>query len=353
MPIYEPDLSHEDMQKAVHTFKCAVCGNYLLIAWSAHRNSYMLRCGREKEHEGVVPLGRDPEIQEIKARLRGGPEIMETTALKKLDPEQMLARVDQARFPKDLTLVDRQLIAKVSIEYGLDPIFSELMIYQGRPYVTIDARRRKAQETGNLDGISARPATKAERQARQVADGDYLFVAEVWVKGAHHPFEGWGTVRDAETKGSEHLPIVKDPAAMAEKRAEAQALRRAFHLPLPSFEEIVEGEFEELPQNKQAPQSKTNPPKAQPSPTAPKPAGTITPAQRQKIWGDASKMGYSEDEVHKIIKTKWGYESINNLSVAQASALIGMIGRGEGIPATEPEDLGLEQPLHENPDDSN
>ena len=337
MPIYEPDLSYEDMQKAVHTFKCAQCGNYLLIAWSAHRNSYMLRCGQSLEHEGVVPLGRDPEIQEINALLRGGPKIMETTQLTKLDQNQMLARVDQARFPKDLTLVDRQLIAQVSIEYGLDPIFNELMIYQGRPYVTIDARRRKAQETEKLDGISARPATTAERKARQVSDGDYLFVAEVWVKGASHPFEGWGTVRAAETKGSEHLPVVKDPAAMAEKRAEAHALRRAFHLPLPSFEEIVEGEFEEPPQNKQAPQSKTSPPKAQPRPIAPKPAGTITQPQHQKIWADAKKMGYSEDDIHAIIKYKWGFPSINELSVAQASDLIGMIGRGEGIPAPDKE----------------
>ena len=263
---------------------------------------------------------------------------METTALQKLDPKQMLERVNQARFPKDLTLVDRQLIAKVSIEYGLDPIFNELMIYQGRPYVTIDARRRKAQETEKLDGISARPATSQERKARQVSDGDYLFVAEVWVKGASHPFEGWGTVRAAETKGSEHLPIVKDPAAQCEKRAEAQALRRAFHLPLPSFEEIIEGEFEALSPIREAPQSKSSPPRAAVGATAPKPAGTITQPQRQKIWGDAGKMGYSEADIHAIIKFKWGIESVNDLSVAQASELIDLIQRGEGIPATEPEE---------------
>lgn len=349
MPIYEPDLSYEDMQKAQHTFKCAQCGGILTLAWSAQQNSYVLRCGQVLEHKGVVPLGRDPWIQEINARLRGGPEIMETTALQKLDPKQMLERVNQARFPKDLTVQDRLLIAKVSKEYGLDPIFGELMIYQGRPYVTIDARRRKAQETGNLDGIDARPANKQERLARQVADGDYLFKAEVWVKGASHPFEGWGTVREAETKGDPHLPIVKDPAAQAEKRAEAQGLRRAFHLPLPSFEEIVEGEFTEVTAGGEVAKSKSSPPKATPSPTAPTTNNRLTPAQRNKIWGDASKMGYKEDEVHKIIKYKWGVESVNDLTVPQASALIDMIARGEGIPATKPEEVGEEAGLEDIP----
>jgi len=333
MPIYEPDLSYEDMKKAQHTFKCAQCSNHLLIAWSAQQNCYMLRCGQSLEHEGVVPYGRDPELLEIANKLKGRPLPMETTALQKLDPKQMMERVNQAHFPKDLTIADRQLIAKVAIEYGLDPLFNELMIYQGRPYVTIDARRRKAQEAGNLDGISARPATREERKARQVNDGDYLFVAEVWVKGASHPFEGWGTVRAAETKGNEFLPIVKDPAAQAEKRAEAQALRRAFHIPLPSFEEIIEGEFTEPPSEKEATKSKSSPPKQETRSTAPSQNNRLTQPQRNKIWGDAEKMGYTEDDIHNLIGEEWGLSSVNDLTVQQASALIDMIARGERAPA--------------------
>jgi len=269
MPIYEPDLSFGDMGKAVKSFKCAQCSRYLLVAWSAQKNSYVLRCGESLEHEGVVPYGRDPELLEIANKLKGRPLPMETTALKKLDPKQMLQRVSQAKWPKDLTQADLGLIAKVCTDYGLDPLFGELMIYQGRPYVTIDARRRKAQETGQLDGISARPATTAEREARKVPAEDYLFVAEVRVKGASFPFVGWGRVQESETSGSQFLPIVKDPAAQAEKRAEAQALRRAFHMPLPSAEEIIEGEFAVLPEVKEAPKSKSRPQKADLRPTAP------------------------------------------------------------------------------------
>ena len=338
MPIYADELSLDEMRKLERYHVCAECGDLLKLSWSNERNCYTLVCKRFAEHTGIRRLGRDPEILEIKNKLKGEPLPMETTTLQKLDPDQMLQRVNQARFPKDLTLVDRQLIAKISIEYGLDPIFGELMIYQGRPYVTIDARRRKAQETGLLDGISARPATKAERHARQVSDGDYLFVAEVWVKDATHPFEGWGTVRAAETKGSEFLPIVKDPAAQAEKRAEAQALRRAFHLPLPSFEDIVAGEFAEVAPTRETLQSKSSPPNAGLHPPAPKPPATSSQLQRQKIWRDAKAMGYSEDDIHAIIKFKWGVESVNDLTVPQASDLIVTIARGEGIPAPIPEE---------------
>jgi len=335
MPILESDLSFEDMRKAEHSFKCAQCGSSLNIAWSAQKDCYMLRCGQSLEHNGVVPYGKDKELLEIANKLRGRPLPMETGALQKLNTEQMLARVNQARFPKDLTTQDRQLMAKISIEYGLDPLFGELMIYQGRPYVTIDARRRKAQETGQLDGISARPATKAERTARQVAEVDYLFVAEVWIKGASHSFEGWGTVRAAETKGSEHLPIVKDPAAMAEKRAEAQALRRAFHIPLPSYEEIIEGEFRDITEEGEATESKSSHLKPGAGPSAPPTKGTITQPQRQKIWGDADKMGYSEDDVHTVIRVRFSVKSINDLSIAQASTLIDMIGKGVGVTGDE------------------
>lgn len=355
MPIYEDQLSYEDMFKAMKSFVCGKCGLPLNLAWSAERNCYMLRCGRSLEHSTVKPIGRDPMILEILNKLKGEPLPMETTELKKQTKETMLARVDMAKFPKDLTRADRALIATVSIEYGLDPLFGELMIYQGRPYVTIDARRRMAQETNTLDGINSRPATPAERESRQVPAEDYLFVCQVWVIGASHPFEGWGRVYKAEIdrainqakahgRQEDALPIVKDPAAMAEKRAEAQALRRAFHLPLPSFEEVIEGEFEEKPPAMEAPKSKTSPPKAPVSPKAPATENRLTPAQRNKIWGDASMMGYKDSDIHAIIKHKWGVESVNDLSVAQASALIDMIQKGEGIPAEAPGQLqdGLE-----------
>lgn len=324
MPIYEPDLSHDDMVKATDRFVCAVCGGVLTVAWSAKKNCYMLRCGNVLEHKGIKPIGRDQWAIEVNAKLRGGSYKMESTALTKMNLNQMLARIDQVKFPKDLTKVDREVLATVAIDYGLDPAFNELMIYQGRPYVTIDGRRRKAQETNRLDGMDSVPASPEERKTRGCEEGDYLFKCNVWVKGATHPFVGFGKVRAKETRGSEHLPIVNDPAMMAEKRAEARALKRAFHIQLPSAEDIggeeagtVEGEFKEIPPAEK-PEPKP-PPKKRPAPATKAEAPEASkeeelfpkdnPSQMtlQELEDYAKEQGWTASDIGPLCNKEWGW----------------------------------------------
>jgi hypothetical protein len=144
-----------------------------------------------------------------------------------------------ARFPKDLTLPEKKLLCEAAITYGFDPLMGEISIYQGRPFVSIDGRYRKAQETNQMDGVESRPTTKQEREDWQIPEGDFFFRSDVYVKGATHPFTGWGRVFKGETVGGKGFtPVEKNPQRMAEKRAEAQALRKAFHIPLPSIEDI-------------------------------------------------------------------------------------------------------------------
>ena len=176
---------------------------------------------------------------------------------------KMIERVNMAKFPQDLNPAEKNLLTVVALTYGLDPLMKELSIYQGSPHVSIDGRYRKAQETGELDGVESRPATKQEREDWEIPDGDYFYHADIWRKGASHPFVGWGRVHKSETTpGSTKLndttstykPIQKNPQRMAEKRAEAMGLRKAFHIPLPSMEDIgapdydVESTAEEIEQ---------------------------------------------------------------------------------------------------------
>ncbi len=164
---------------------------------------------------------------------------METTALMAMNESQMLARIGMAKFPTELTQVDRKMLAQAAISYGFDPLMGEISVYQGRPYVSIDGRYRKAQETGRLSGVESRPAKKGEREDWGIPEGDYFFRAEVYVKDVDRPFVGWGRVFAAETTGGKGFkPVEKNPQRMAEKRAEAQALRKAFSIPLPSLEDI-------------------------------------------------------------------------------------------------------------------
>jgi arylsulfatase A-like enzyme len=62
-------------------------------------------------------------------------------------------------------------------------------------------------------------------------------------------------------------------------------------------------------------------------------APLLTEAQRKKIFASARQMGYEDDEIRAILRDKWGIENTKELTKAQASELIGMIERGEGIPA--------------------
>lgn len=347
MPIYEPDLSYEDMDKVAGGFQCATCGAGLTVAWSGPKNSYMLRCGQVLEHEGIKPLGRDPWKTEIMARLRGGFDQMETKALQKLSPEQMLERINKGKFPKDLTPQDKQLMATIALEYGFDPFFGELMIYQGNPYVRINGLRRHAQESEELEGIESWPATKEERAARGVPDDDYLWKVFVWRRGSTHPFVGWGHVRaaeverarkqaDAHGRQADALPLVNDPNLMAEKRGETAGLRKGFHIPLPSAEDIIDAEFTVLGVEK-PPTTKAAPPaKAQATKPRAENKNPMTDAQRRKISSDAGQMGYSELAMAALLKTEFNVESMDDLTVPMASKLIDMILAGKGLPGPQP-----------------
>ena len=245
MPITEKQMSHEEMERhADKGYLCAECQGSLTVAWggSLGIQSYILRCGSNVNHEGITRHDKkyEDKVRQIK-EARG----MDSKALEAMNEQTMLQRVEMGKFPQDLKPEEKRLLAQVAITYGFDPLMGEVTIYQGNPFISIDGRYRKAQETGRLDGVNTRPATKQEREDWQIPDGDYFFRSEVWVKGSSRPFVGWGKVRKSETTGGKgYKPVETNPQRMAEKRAEAQALRKAFHIPLPSAEDIGSPEYD-------------------------------------------------------------------------------------------------------------
>ncbi len=232
-----------------YVLRCGKCGHISLDA--ADPMVVKLKSLRQLWKEGV---GMRLDVAQNFERKQGG-KPMESTAIQAMSQAAMLKRIEVAKFPKQLTPAEKSLLAEAARTYGLDPLMGELTIFQGRPYVSIDGRRRKAQETKVLAGIKTRPATKQEKEDWGYPQEDYFFHADIFLKGLNIPFEGWGRVSKAEVdraiaaaraNNSDpwHIPLVKDPQGMAEKRAEVKGLRRAFHIPLPSTEEIG-GEAEE------------------------------------------------------------------------------------------------------------
>jgi hypothetical protein len=107
---------------------------------------------------------------------------------------------------------------------GVRAELGEIMLYQGKPYITIDGRIRIAHRSGLLNGIDAHPASSMERTRYIVKDGEHLWKCLVFKKGALRPFIGWGHVRLGDRN-----PVSKThPQEMAKKRAKYDALRLAF-----------------------------------------------------------------------------------------------------------------------------
>ena len=230
MPYFTDGLTSEQIKQIRFKNVCAVCGGTLFEYLDKVTKRTYLSCGNT-EHKGIKKEG-----------------LMDSKSLMVMTEQDMERRISVAKFPQELTAVDKKILNIAARTYGFDPLMGEISIYQGRPYVNIDGRYRKAQETGNLDGVETRPATEDEKLTWQIPEGDYFFRSEVSVKGASKPFVGWGRVFLSETTGGKGFkPVEKNPQRMAEKRAEAQALRKSFHIPLPSYEEI--GSPEDLPVN--------------------------------------------------------------------------------------------------------
>lgn len=282
-----------------------ICGNCgaELTEWH-NGQEWGIACVRDKGHTAIAKRKSLSQFykegyalpvhmaRNIEKRLGG--KRMESTALTTMSEIKMMERIDKARFPQQMTPQDKKVLALVAISYGFDPLMGEVMLYQGRPYVSIDGRLRKAQETNELDGVQTRPATKLERDAWGIPEGDLFFHADIYRKKCVHNFEGWGRVtkieieraiKQAENNNKDpwFLPLIKDPQGIAEKRALAKGLRRAFHIPLPSVEDIGSSEDEaptitvsEIPVNRQTGEvleGTIEPPKSE----APAPAPTSVP----------------------------------------------------------------------------
>jgi hypothetical protein len=235
--ITERDMTREQMVRTSKDHFCGKCGGPVGIAWSGDLNCYVLRC-QDLTHSTItrhqLKDGYQLEREEIWRRVNK----VDSTALTKMTQAQMIKRIDGGpKFPQDLTPPQKQMLAEIAITYGFDPMMGEITIYQGRPWVSIDGRYRKAQESKELAGVESRPATKDERLAWGIPDEDYYIRSEVYRKGSDRPFVGWGRVRKTETTVAANkeafLPVQKDPMRMAEKRGEAQALRKGFSIPLP------------------------------------------------------------------------------------------------------------------------
>ena len=233
--------------------------------------------------------------------------------------------------------------ALICKSYGLNPLMGHLFLVpfktrEGQTWATIVGIKAtrliasRCQHYSYLDG-TPRVMTEKEQIATlgEVDPNNIMAITKLKAKDGSEA-QGYGSwPKDSEPYGTDKG---NSKAKMAFIRSERDALNRLFPGEMPSGVEIADEQFLPLTEAV-AKEEKAEPPRPPGAQGASKARGTITQPQVNKIWGDAKKMGYEVDEVHAIIKKRYEVDSVNDLSIAQASQLIDMIAKGEGLPAAE------------------
>lgn len=138
-----------------------------------------------------------------------------------------------------------QALIKYAGKYDLDPYRGHVVIMYGKPYITLDGYLYHAKQVNTPYKMSSRPLNDQERKDYQIEEGDHAWTCEIKRGYSEFLFTGLGIVTMAERTATSkkdttqlRSPVVAaHPWQLAQKRAEWQALRRAFPI----------GEPEEVP----------------------------------------------------------------------------------------------------------
>jgi hypothetical protein len=213
---------------------------------------------------------------------------------------QQLLKYRGAQFPSDMSEAEAASLARLSLLYGLDPLFEELSLYQHKVYLTYKGTIRLANDHKAFRGMTSEPATPDERTAFRCRDDEELWMARVYRSDRDVPSVGYG-----RASASDDQPIARRWAQeMAQKRAKHRALRDAFVLPVPGLEEApgaltVEAEIVE----------RVAPPR-------------ISLGLTKAIHAVVRLLGITDTEYRGRLREMFGVRSSQELNAAQAQAAL-------------------------------
>jgi len=123
-------------------------------------------------------------------------------------------------------------------KYDLDPELGHVVFMYGKPYVTLDGYLYHARRSGAAYSLESRPMSGDEHDAYNLGSTDYGWLATVTLIITQEVYTGLGIVTYKEikepSKNDPQLPahpvVANNPQLLCQKRAEWQALRRAFPL---------------------------------------------------------------------------------------------------------------------------
>lgn len=224
---------------------CAEHKRQLDVAWSSKEKCYYLRCGVCETPEAITRMlsnteewragAQTPEEFRAEQFNKGGNETM--TQDKPVIPFE-LGGAPKADLATGERLTEETLMALVNYayKYKLDPNRGHVCLMYGKPYFTIDGYLYHAKQTGRPYSLISRPMTTVEVQQNKIGETDHAWMAEVVFNDTGSTFTGIGIVTyDEMTAKSKNNPnqlrspvVAAHPWQLGQKRAEWQALRRAF-----------------------------------------------------------------------------------------------------------------------------
>ena len=213
----------EKLDEIVKRYQCPEHGKKLVVAWDAQENSYVIRCG-----EGHFPEEVTRELTPTQEFKQGKREPVG----KGLD---LLPRADLAT-GEALSPQLVEALVSYAQKYGLDAYRGHVMLMYGKPYIGIDGYLYYANKYGEPHTLESRPLKDQELKEYRAPENAFTWLAKVTLLNTGQEFSGFGVVTQDEitamsTKHPTQLrsPVVAaHPWQLAQKRAEWQALRRAF-----------------------------------------------------------------------------------------------------------------------------
>jgi len=213
-------------EKLTEITKDNVCAEHhkrLNVAWHSGQKCWVIICGAG-EYPDAVTRQRDEREDEMldkthvtETRLSLVPRTDLATG-EVLSPETVNGLVSYAK------------------KYKLDPERGHVVLMYGKPYITIDGYLYHARKTGRSYSLESRPMTTTELENYKLGPTDHGWICTVNILKPEGKFTGIGIVTYQEMtepgKRDPNIPahpvVAKHPGLLGQKRAEWQALRRAF-----------------------------------------------------------------------------------------------------------------------------
>lgn len=236
---------HDRLQNIAKFNVCAEHHTPLEVAWHSEKKTWVLRCDEGHYPDAVT---RQLSLTELHKAGEELPSFIKDNIKK----SQRRRTMQEGKEPTAVTiggvpgidlgtgelLIPETVNALVNYahKYNLDPARGHVVLMYSKPYITIDGYLYHAWQTNVSYTLESRPLKENELKDYGALLGAHVWISKVIITETGDEFVGYGVVTREEMEAKSprdatklRSPVVAaHPQLLAQKRADWQALRRAF-----------------------------------------------------------------------------------------------------------------------------